>query len=135
MKKILTLILLIVSTNVYSEWTKIGSSSSVFNFSGLSGRKHDVIGYVDLKTIEKKGNKVALETLIDYEPYEVMSFKVVYVLDCEIRTMKEVASLTYSENMGLGDVISEDLLSERKSIAIRTDTVDEKLFNVACGKK
>ena len=49
MKKVLVLLLLMVSTSVFAEWTKIGDSDD-----------GDMNAYVDFVTIKSKGNKVEL---------------------------------------------------------------------------
>jgi hypothetical protein len=57
MKKILVLLLLMVSTNVMAEWTEVSSSNDV---AGLTV-------YVDTGTIKRKGNKVKMWSLDDFK--------------------------------------------------------------------
>ena len=130
MKNLTLLLLLVVSSNVFAEWTKVGSYSRPFGFSGLT-----IIstGYIDFGTIKKKGNKVTMWSLIDDETAEVSSAIIHYEYDCKERTIKELQSVWYSGNMGSGDVKSEDLAtSERKSRPIDPTTLDDKFFNNAC---
>jgi hypothetical protein len=52
MKKIVVLLLLMVSANVFAEWTPVGVNS-------------DMTVYADSGTIKKKGNKVKMWSLND----------------------------------------------------------------------
>ena len=124
MKKLILLLLLLVSTNVFSEWTKVGSRS--FNTSSDDG-------YVDLGTLKKKGSKVTMWSLINQKGYHNTSVIVLYEYDCNERTIKELQSVFYSGAMGSGEVTNEDsATSERKSRPIDPSDIDEKFFSNAC---
>ena len=53
---IMTLLLLIVSTSVFAEWTKVTNSSD-----------GDMTVYVDYGSIKNKGNKVMMLDLTDFK--------------------------------------------------------------------
>ena len=57
MKKLIPMLLLVgVSTNVFAEWTWVGTNSN----GGITA-------YVDFATIHKKGNKVKVWDIFDYK--------------------------------------------------------------------
>ena len=100
MKKILTLLLLIVSTSVFAEWTKVTVSSD-----------RDMTVYVDYETIKKKSNKVKVLDLLDFKTvhknksYRYKSQLSLNEYDCEEETRRMLDFHWYSENMKKGNIV------------------------------
>ncbi len=141
MKKILILLLLIGSTNVFAEWTRV--------FEAASNDAATV--YVDFGTIKRKKNKVKMWTLLNYEliqgivnqgnPFgedrslSYLSSTYYYLYDCEEETASVIEQTNYSGQMGSGNVIDNYFPNgfERKPVA--PGSISEGLLTVACGKK
>ena len=135
MKKLLVLLLLMVSTSVFSEWTAVSVSSD-----------NNRTNYVDVGTIKKKGNKVKMWTMYDYKTVKMIDKNekqtVRYLsmvnydeYDCEEETWKMLDLYLYSGNMGDGEVVgsSTNIKDEAKSVI--PGSITETLFKIACGKK
>ena len=135
MKKVLVLLLLMVSTSVFSEWTAVSVSSD-----------NNRTNYVDVGTIKKKGNKVKMWTMYDYKTVKMIDKNekqtVRYLsmvnydeYDCEEETWKMLDLYLYSGNMGDGEVVgsSTNIKDEAKSVI--PGSITETLFKIACGKK
>lgn len=132
MKKITLLILLMFSTNALAEWT-IATISS--DFSGSV--------YVDFGTIKKKGHKVKMWSLFDFTSVHTyaedntryLSQMERYEYDCEEETSRQLDLYSYSGNMRQGDIVwsSRNIKDEPESIV--PESIQEELFNIACGKK
>jgi len=109
MKKLILILLLLISTNVFAEWTKVGSNE-------------DGDYYMDFQSIENEGNKVLafifgykvnVWALTDYKIIQssingmkYFSDKVHYEYDCEEKTYQTHSTKSYSGHMGLGSLIS-----------------------------
>ncbi len=138
MKKIVILLLLLFSTNVMAEWSRI-TSADVGNV------------YVDYETIKRKGNKAEMLSLLNLKTafkyndirYLSVTFRVEY--DCEDKTSLMLDSIFYSGNMKTGDVVFSAALKDVKDETGETDedetksispgTGDETLFKIACDKR
>ena len=129
MKKIVVLLLLMVSTSVFAEWTRVGSSHD-----------GDMTIYVDYEKIKKIGNKVKIWVLMDYKTIQKLgnishlSDVGLEECDCEEGTKQTIGFYQYAGNMGSGDVAHSNT-SKSKSIPIPPDSVSEIFFNIACSKK
>ena len=130
MKKILTLLLLIVSTSVFAEWTKVTVSSD-----------RDMTVYVDYETIKKKSNKVKVLDLLDFKTvhknksYRYKSQLSLNEYDCEEKTRRILNFYWYSENMKKGDIVYSEKNINDEGKSISTDSIGTNLFNIACSKK
>ena len=131
MKKILVLLLLMVSTNVFAEWTRVTESAD-----------GDMTAYIDYGTIKKKGNKVKMWHLQDYKAVQesaegkgYLSGASYHEYDCEEETRKMLDLYLYSGNIGDGEITNsyQNIKGEAKSILPRS--IDETLFKAACSKK
>lgn len=100
MKKIMALLLLIVSTNVFAEWTKVTVTSD-----------RDMTVYVDYETIKKKGNKVKMLDLTEFKTvhknksYRYLSQLSLNEYDCEEETRRMLDFHWYAENMKKGNIV------------------------------
>ena len=128
MKKLLVLLLLMVSTSVFAEWTEVG-------------RNKKQTAYVDFGTIKKKGNKVKMWSLDDFntiqklENYRYMSSLGNYEYDCEEETVRMLDLHWYSGNMGQGEIVYSEKNIKGETVSIVPRSIDEGLFKIACGKK
>ena len=128
MKKILTLLLLIVSTNVFAEWTKVITFSTVAI-------------YVDYQSIIKIGNKVEMSFLQDYKSaYTVGNIKMLSVKSsgeylCEENKSRLLNYYWYSENMGLGKLVFSKTNIKNEPTPVAPMTADAIIFNKVCSKK
>lgn len=130
MNKILVLLLLMVSTNVFAEWTAVSESAN-----GIA------TVYVDFETIKKKGNKVKIWDLLDlktaqkFENDRYLSTIQRMEYDCEEETGRTLDYYLYSGNMRNGEIVysSKNIKDEPKSIL--PGSIDEGLFKIACYKK
>ena len=129
MKKILILLLLMVSTSVFAEWTVLGSGAYGTTF------------YADFGTIKRIGNKVKIWSLLDFktvqkvENYKFLSQMVRSEYDCEEETMRILDVYLYSGNMRGSGIVFSDANIKKEAWSVTPDTIDEGLFKIACDKK
>jgi hypothetical protein len=129
MVKILTIfMLLLISTNVFAEWTYIGNSD---NFNS----------YVDMKTIRNKGNKAKMWYLFDYKTAQITSQNnefwsalAIDEYDCTDGTSRTLSVSFLSGKMNIGQVVfKNDIKGEFKEIP--PGSIIERIFKIACGIK
>ena len=131
MKKILVLLLLIVSTSVFAEWNKVGQS----------GADGDMTTYADSETIKRKGNKVKMWTMYDFktvrklEHDRYLSMVTHDEYDCEEETLRILDVYWYSGNMKDGEIVYSQTNIKTEENSIMPRSVNESLFKIACGKK
>ena len=129
-KMIMTLLLLIVSTSVFAEWTKVTNSSD-----------GDMTVYVDYGSIKNKGNKVMMLDLTDFKTvhknksYRYFSQLSLNEYDCEEETRRMLDFHWYSENMKKGNIVYSEKNINDEGKSIPTDSIGTDLFNIACSKK
>jgi len=133
MKKIVVLLLLMVSTNVMAEWTNIGDSDS-----------GEATVYVDIGAIKKKGHKVKMLKLLDYKAVQKLGNDTYLSqithseYDCEEETSRMLDVFMYSENMRQGKIVNSLSNIKNDGISISSiipGTIQEALFKIACSKK
>ncbi len=130
MKKILTLLILMISTSVFAEWTKVTDSSD-----------GDITVYVDYRSIKKKGNKVKMFDLSDFKTvqktksYRYLSQLSLNEYDCEKERRRMLDFHWFSENMKKGDIVYSEKNINDEGKSIPTDSIGTDLFNIACDKK
>ena len=96
----LLLLLLMISTNVLAEWTRVRGNLD-----------DDVIIYMDFGSIKKKDNKVKMWVMKDYkttqkfENYSYLSSVSLSEYDCEEETNRLIDYYWYSGNMRIGNVV------------------------------
>ena len=129
MKKLTLLLLLICSTNVLAEWTRVTGSSD-----------GDMTVYVDFGTIKRKENKVKmwylydLKTIKKTENIRYLSTISHNEYDCEEETSRMLDYYWYSGNMKNGDMVYSSTNLKNEPIAIIPNTINEILFKIACSK-
>lgn len=127
---ILALLILMISTNVFAEWTKVTDSSD-----------GDITVYVDYRSIKKKGNKVKMFDLSDFKTvqktksYRYLSQLSLNEYDCEKERRRMFDFHWFSENMKKGDIVYSEKNINDEGKSIPTDSIGTDLFNIACGKK
>jgi len=136
----LALLLSIVSTSVFAEWTEIPNHKTLSYF----GKEDDSTAYVDIQSIKKKGNKVKIWSLFNYtlgnkEPFirslGVLSTLALEEYDCEEVRVGLLDWYWYSGNMKSGDVVYSSTHKKTEGASILPDSINESLFKIACGNK
>ena len=131
MKKILILLLLMVSTSVFSEWTRVGSDGEISVF-------------VDFQTIRKVGSKVKMWTLMDFKTVQQVSTldTTTYLsganhkeYDCEEETTRFLDIHRYSENIASGHIVYSQTNMKDEPESVIPGTLPEQLLRIACDKK
>ena len=121
------LVLMVVSTNVMSEWTKISEANHA-----------NRTPYVEYHSILKKDNKVKMSTLTDFKKAEkygnnkLLSMVSRDEYDCGTKTIRLLDIYGYSGNMKTGDIVFSD--SDIKAVpqSIKTGSIEEIFFELAC---
>ena len=131
MKKILILLLLIVSTNVFAEWTEVSGNDAL----GLTA-------YIDFGTIKRKGNKVKMWRLYDFKTVQKSSDGIEYLsemrrgeYDCEEETIRQLDVHWYSGNMRQSEIVRSITNIKDEAESVMPGSINETLLKVACGKK
>lgn len=131
MKKILVLLLLMVSTNVFAEWMKVTDN--------LDG---NMTVYVDYEKIKKKGNKIKTWSLLDFKTVQKSSGGKEFLsalnhneYDCEEETTRTLDLYYYSGNMKNGEIVVSYPNIKDEPSSILPGSIDEGNFEIACGKK
>jgi hypothetical protein len=131
MKKIKLLLLLLVSTSVFAEWTEIARPSS--------NRYTVYIDYPSIRKIENS-NIVSLWMLTDWKTIrdvsgdKYLSNQQHIKVDCKQEIMWLLDFTWYSKNMGLGNIVWTQSNLNEKATAVAPNTVDSILFNIVCAK-
>ena len=132
MKKVLVLLLLMISTSVFAEWTRVGSSDD-----GMTS-------YADSETIKRKGSKVKMWRLLDFKTIQKglggeserhLSSVSRNEYDCEGETERQLDIHWYSSNMGQGEIVWSLTNIKNEASSVIPRSISESLFNIACGKK
>ena len=128
MKKVVVLLLLMVSTTVLAEWNKVGQSANgVF--------------YVDIQSIKKKGKKAKIWILSDYKSVHEYNGKRHLSsverdeFDCSEDKFRVTDLSLYSENMKGGFIVSSEYNLKESSISVEPLTINDDILKIACGKK
>ena len=127
MKKLVVLLLLMISTNVFAEWTPVDTSSDGTQTA-----------YLDIDTIKRKGNKVSMWMMIDYKTVQEGGFLSAvsrFEYDCEERTSRMLDFVWYKGNMMSKDVLFGDSYMKLEARSISPSSMDETILKIACGKK
>ena len=130
MKKVLVLLLLMISTNVFAEWTPVDGS-----------KDGDMTVYVDFETIKKKDNKVKMWDLFDYKTvqkvgnYRFLSVLDHYEYDCDEETRRMLDFYWYSGNMKNGEIVYSQTNIKNEAESIVPGSISETKFKIACDKK
>jgi hypothetical protein len=129
MKRLTILMLLMVSTPLFAEWTAVGGST-------------DQTAYVDLATIRKQGSKVKIWHLLDFKTAiqihkgdeKYLSMISLSQFDCEEETDTPLGLSLYSGKMGRGKVIYTDSVKDEPA-QIPPGSIIQIILKIACGKR
>ena len=129
MKKTLMILLLMISTNVFAEWTEIARPAS---------NRYTI--YIDYQSIHKieNSNSVSLWILTDWKTIreiardKYLSNQQHIKVDCKEQIMWLLDFTWYSENMGLGNIVWTQSNLKEEPTAVAPMTTDATLFNTAC---
>ena len=130
MKKLVVLLLLMVSTSVFAEWTEVGRNDDV----GLTV-------YADFGTIKRKDHKVKMWKLYDYKTVKesgvdrFLSSMDRDEYDCEEETIGLFDWHWYSGNMAEGEIVRSNTNIKDAIQSVIPGSMGETLFKIACGKK
>ena len=122
MKRLLTIILLIMSADSYAEWTRIDGNDRLSL-------------YADKATIRRNGNLVKMWDLLDFKTAQknVLSVKVQSEYDCKAERSRILAVTRFSGQMGNGTVVYGNNDSG-KWLPIEPGSIGESKWKIACGK-
>lgn len=130
MKRLTILMLLLVSTNAFAEWTRVtGSTSGEYSV------------YINYQSIRKMGHKVKFWTLLDFksiqriDKYQFMSLVNHHEYDCLEETERTLDFIWNSGNMMSGGTVYSDNNINKETKSITPETIQEILFNIVCSKK
>ena len=128
MKKILILLLLMVSTSVFAEWTRVTESAD-----------GDMTTYIDYGTIKKKGHKVKVWNLFDYKTVRIgaaneryLSSVTRFEYDCKKEMVRQLDVHWYSRQ---GEIVRSITNIKDETESVMPGSMIETLFKIACGKK
>ena len=128
MKRLLVVLLLVISGNSYAEWTW---------FSG----DDEIVIYVDRATIRRNGNFVKmwglydLKTVQNYSGDSYLSSKTQTEYDCKGEKIRLVELFFYSGEMGKGKVVYSSSEADMKWRSFPPQSFAEGQWKIACGKK
>ena len=130
MIKLLLFLLLMVSTNVFAEWTRLSESAD-----------GDMTAYFDIQNIKRKGDKVKMWSLFDYKTVQKNSYGIYLSqlsrneYDCEEETKRMLDFYWYSGNMRQGEIVYSEKNIKDEPQSILPESVDEISLKLACYKK
>jgi hypothetical protein len=117
---------------VYAEWVDVGGKVE----KGLT--VYTV--YVDPTTIRRNGDVVTLWALFDFKTIQSivggpwLSSKTQRQFDCIEERVRLLGFMTFTGNMGSGEPVYSNS-EESKWEPVAPDSIDRKLWEVACSKK
>jgi hypothetical protein len=123
---LLIILLFLCSAPAYAEWVKVSASDD-----------KAVTVYADPDTIRRKGNLVKLWSLVDYKTIQtysggsVLSAKGQSEYDCEEERTRVLGGITFSGNMGRGEVVARH--SEKEQWV--PVSIGQLMWKLACAKK
>lgn len=99
--------------------------------------------YIDPRTIRQEGHVVTLSTLIDWKamqggrtPTRFYSTTMTKQFDCAEKKVRTLVATDYYDHMGTGEVIGGGVpASEGHWVAIELGTINQGLWEAACGKE
>ncbi len=127
-KTIISMLLLIVSSSVFAEWTLVASAAAKDGSS---------VGYADLSTIRRSGTKAKMWSLRDYKIIQtagsvsLLSSERQDEYDCTEDQSRFLAFNLYSGHMGGGSVVDTNSIAS-EWIPVPPGSVIYYLWKVAC---
>lgn len=134
MNKILMMLMLLVSTNVFAvNWVKADEGT----FAGFR-----FTGYIDQQSIRRDGNKARLSTLHDLKSGKVLSNNKTYLstvaqseYDCFENTVRAMDVNFYSGKMGTGDIVLSAPNRTDQTISVPQGSIFATELKIACATK
>jgi len=130
---ILFTVLILAHGSVRAEWVAIDARY----------QSHPLqTAYIEPGSIRREGTVVELSALIDWKamqggrsPTRFYSTKITKQFDCAERRVRTLAATDFDGHMGMGEVIGgSGYSSEGHWVAIEPGTLNEGLWEAACGK-
>ena len=127
-------LVILVDRPVYAEWVPLEPRY----------QSHPLqTAYIDPSTIRREGNLIVLSALIDWKamqggrtPTRFYSTKITKQFDCSEKLVRTLAATDYDHHMGTGEVIGGGVpASEGHWVAIELGTINQGLWEAACGKR
>jgi hypothetical protein len=123
-KVLLALLLALVSTSARAAWT-------------LAGGNDESTSYVDMTTINKKGDLVTMWYLVDFKSPKGESKKYLSTngedeYDCKKELYRTIAIFNMSEKMGKGAVVDSFVTKSIEWKPIQPQSIAHILWDVAC---
>ena len=128
----LSLLALLLVGRAQAEWIDIGDKVQ----DGVTVYRV----YIDPDNIHRNGDVVTLWALFDYKTIQSivggpwLSSKAQRQFDCSERRIRLLGYMTFTGNMGSGEPVFSNS-DESKWEPITPDSIDRKLWEVACSKK
>lgn len=126
-KYLLTLIFTLISANASAGWQNLGENGTETAYVDAANMQHGdrdrikMWGLFDLKTPRTFGDM------------SYLSMKIRREYSCPDKKSRIIALSAYAGNMGAGELIYSNNTPD-KWAAIQPDSVEEALWNIACGK-
>jgi len=130
------------------EFVRSGGSAewvAVVKVASKNGHDEDGTAYANPTNMSKSGDKVKMWSLMDFKTaldfnranvhIRTMSIKNRKEYDCREKKTRELSSTLFSENMGEGVVNYSESVTEKKWESVPPNSVDEGLWEFACGKR
>ena len=131
MKKILMMLMLLVSTNVLAvDWVKVSESAD-----------HSYTFYVDPQSIRRDGNKVRVWVLTDYKSVKVSGNKTYLSsvardeYDCFEDTQRNIDIHAYQEKMGTGGIVVSVQNRTEPAISLPPGSMGAETLKIVCATK
>jgi hypothetical protein len=119
-KPLLMLLLAVVSSSAWAEWTEIG-------------RIEDGTIYIDYASIRRSGNLAKVWWLTDFAKSS-WSQKIQGQYDCKGKQSQVLAIARFTGRMGSGDILPESSHIPKWE-PIQPGSIVETIFNIVCDKK
>ena len=126
-------LLVLCSGSAYAEWVAVEKG---YLLSGLQTM------YVDPASIRRDGNQVMILQLIDFKwmqgsargPTRFMSTETHKQFDCMGKRLRLLAFTEFSQRMGTG-ISADGYVDKGNWLSIDPDSINQALWEVACGRK
>lgn len=132
-KKLLFLVLLVISTLVHSEWKYVTST-----------KDKDVDFYIDFDTLKRKDNLVTVWMKSEFKTTQrdsifdifsgYLSSRSYEQWDCVDKTTRTISFDNFSKNNLEGKLVNSETMVMSVPYTIRPDTSGSRLYKVICNK-
>ena len=127
--KLLTILLaLLITTNVYAEWT-------IFGLGGSGS-----VNFYDKSTVKRNGDKIKVWTYLNFASYDklanylnISSMRSLQEIDCVNETLRTLSFQTFTEQDLNGNVIDVPITNQTTTY-IPPDSPNADLMKLVCKK-